>query len=204
MRNRILLSAVLGALALFGTAGTALAQHREHGGHDGRGGNSAQGAYHGSYSHGQGGWYGGYGGWYGGPRFSIGIYGGYPYGSYYYSPYRYGYYTPYYYDPGYTYWSEPAYSDAYVEPALVMAEARLRVALPTPDAQLWIENVPMRQQGMNRTFATPSLESGKVFTYHIRARWMEGNREVDREKAVTVRAGEEAMVNFRDVATNVP
>jgi uncharacterized protein (TIGR03000 family) len=197
MRNRIFLSAVLGALVLLGTAGAASAQHRGHGGHDG---------YRGGYYH------SGYGGWYGGPRFSVGIYAGYPYSSYYYSPYRYGYAWPYtYYEyPGYTYsYSEPAYSDSYYyapPPPVTTAAAtgRIRVVLPNPDAQLWIENVAMRQLGSDRTFATPPLERGKTYTYHLRARWMEGDREVSKDRQVTVRAGEEAMVNFRDVATNVP
>jgi uncharacterized protein (TIGR03000 family) len=202
MRNRILLGTILGALAMLALAESAQAQFYVRGG---RGGFSAGYGYGPSYGYGYYGPAYGYrgSGWsvYYGPSYGY-YYGGYPYRSYYYSPYVYSYPRSYY-------WDEPVYSGSYLyavpsQPAPSMAEARLNVTVPTPNTQLWIENVPMPQLGMERTFATPPLEAGKTYTYHLRARWTDGDREVSRERSVTVRAGEATSVNFRDVASNVP
>jgi hypothetical protein len=51
--------------------------------------------------------------------------------------------------------------------------------------------------GFERDFISPPLERGQEYTYTLRASWMENGKEVTREKSVPVRAGQEAMADFR-------
>jgi uncharacterized protein (TIGR03000 family) len=51
-----------------------------------------------------------------------------------------------------------------------------------------------------RTFTSPALTAGIYYTYHIRARWTEGGRMIDQTRAMPVRAGEQALVDFTAAA----
>jgi uncharacterized protein (TIGR03000 family) len=179
-----------------------------HGGYY-HGGGYNSGYYHGGYGgyHGYG--YRGYGyGYYPGIYLSLGgwpYYGGYGYGSYGYSSYpsygSYPYYSDYsaYYSPSMTY--TPSYAPDYSTPAYNYAPpadtttATVTIHVP-PDAQVWFDDSLTRQNGEMRTFVTPPLESGKVFHYNVRARWMNGNTPVDTTRSVEVRAGQRTDVDF--------
>src|SRR5207253_1465159 len=137
-----------------------------------------------------------YGGFYPGYGFGFGY--GYPGYWGYGSPGYWGYGRPYY---GYApyYYSTP-YVDAYggavvaTTPSTVTeslyrpaaAPAAVTVTLPTSDAQVWFEGVPMRQTGAVRQFTSPPLDPAQSYHYTVRAVWNEGDRTVDQTRTVTV------------------
>lgn len=145
------------------------------------------------------------------------------YGSSYYMPYTSsmpGYYstpyytssTPYYYTTPYyssypsSYYSSPSialqptgYRDAsYHDPNVV----HLTVNVPNPDAQVWFDDAPTMQRGMERFFHTPSLQQGG--TYTIKARWIDGSRTVDQQRRVQVQPGQSVTVDFRREGVPMP
>jgi uncharacterized protein (TIGR03000 family) len=109
-------------------------------------------------------------------------------------------YLPSGYDPnwGYTgtnyYW--PYYWPAVSNPAAAghMA-ARVVVKLPE-DARLFVENDPCPLTSAERAFDTPELQPGVTYHYMIRAEVTRGGQVVKESKRVTVRAGQETVVEF--------
>jgi len=93
---------------------------------------------------------------------------------------------------------DPARADRPSQPARSDDSNILRfyVFVPSPDAELWIEDTPTRQRGMEREFVSPPAEPGKSYRYTFRATWTENGREIRREKQVRVRVGEPATVRF--------
>jgi uncharacterized protein (TIGR03000 family) len=63
-------------------------------------------------------------------------------------------------------------------------------------AEIWFEGAKTGQRGATRTFVSPPLAPGKGFTYDLRARWKEDGKEIDRNRAVRVHAGETVEVTF--------
>jgi len=76
-------------------------------------------------------------------------------------------------------------------------EAMVRVMVPTQDARVSIDGHQTQQQGMQRTFITPPLQQDGG-TYQIKATWTEGGKQVNRERTIQVRPGQQAQVNFMD------
>jgi uncharacterized protein (TIGR03000 family) len=72
-----------------------------------------------------------------------------------------------------------------------------------PDAKVWFFGDETKSQGSMRQYVTPSLDTGKVFFYEIRARWNENGRDVDRTHRVLVHAGDQINVDFMRDMTNV-
>lgn len=70
-----------------------------------------------------------------------------------------------------------------------------------PTAEVWVEKQRVEQGGAERVYQTPPLMPGKMEVLSIRARWVEGGREVERFRVVGLRAGETAKVTF---STAVP
>jgi uncharacterized protein (TIGR03000 family) len=165
-----------------------------------------------------------YGGYYGSGYYGGGYwpnYSGYRYG---YSPYYYGYdrgyYSPYYYssdqwstpgnfnqggyyNPSYSYSGSgsPAYwqgdmsgygaTEGMGDPNAVHISARVPA-----DAEIWVEGQKTSQRGPDRFFVSPPLTPGKTYTYDIKARWKQDGRDMERERHLTVRAGENYTVDF--------
>jgi len=180
----------------------------------GGGGRGGGGGYRGGY--GGGGYRGGYGGGY-----YRGGYGGYGYGwggIGFYPGLGYGYGYGY---PGYGY-SYPAYSgttyyttpvvytnpapavvynpgvntvqSAYYNPAQATL-ATVEVRVP-PDATVWFDGSKTKLTGDDRLFESPPLETGKAYTYEIKAQWMQDGKTVTRTQNLEVRAGQRFMANF--------
>lgn len=127
--------------------------------------------------------------------------------------------SPYYYDRGYSrgyyngspYGTQYYYADPvvqipatevrqsfYSDPSFTQQSASINVLLRAPDAQVWFDNAATSQRGMDRSFHTPALEPNRNFTYLIKARWNENGRTVERERSVTVQAGQSITVDFRN------
>jgi len=185
-----------------------------------------RGGYSSGYRGGWGGSYGSYRGYYGGysPYWGSGLYLGfgsygprsYGYGSGYGYPYAYSsYYAPSYsyYRPSYTYaapsypYSYPAYSSAYGGTTQSYQSfyppdnssdnsVHVQVNVPMPDAEVWFEGSPTQQRGTTREFDSPELAPGRIYTYHIRARWQDSGQMRDETRAVKVQPGQTVTVDF--------
>jgi len=182
------------------------------------GGRGGGGGYHGGYGGYRGGYYGGYRGYGYGYGYGVGIYlGGFPY--------DYGYYGGY---PGY---AVDPYAAPYVTPVTplyatpppaVPGPIPLSVGdpgaggLPQPqdltahvavkvqaDAEVWFGEGKTRQTGALREFVSPALTPGKEFTYEVKARWMEGGKEVVQTRQIDVSAGSWKTVDFTRPASEV-
>ena len=99
------------------------------------------------------------------------------------------------YDPGPSgsaYQSSSSYTPS---PAQGDTAAHLTVTVPA-DAELWFEGTKVTTSGSVREFTSPPLTPGKKFTYDVRARWQEGDREVTQKQEVGVAAGAQVRVEF--------
>jgi uncharacterized protein (TIGR03000 family) len=175
-----------------------------YGGHVGAGhygGHVGAGYNHGAYGRGYYG--GGYGrGYYGG--YGHGYYGGYSgfLDSYYYPwydtnswDYPYADYSDDYVAPALPYYGTSAQS--YASPSPIVADsAYIRVIVPDPQASVWFDGKLTAQSGADRLFTTPSLTMGSTYNYQIRAAWMQGRREVTKERTVSVTPGQTTFVDF--------
>lgn len=74
--------------------------------------------------------------------------------------------------------------------------AHLMIKLPSPDAKLWIDDYQSRQNGMQRTMVTPSLEPGAKYAYTLIAMWTEDGEAVTRSRDVTFQAGQSVVIDF--------
>ena len=123
--------------------------------------------------------------------------------------YRSGYYSNYSYLPRTYYASGYYYSNGVAQVPSVESRpsfyfdpnqpspAMIRILVPNPEAEIWFDNAPTSQRGMERMFSSPVLEPGK-YKYTIKARWMESGRPVEQERNVEVRPGGEPItVDFR-------
>lgn len=72
------------------------------------------------------------------------------------------------------------------------ARVRLHVAM---DAQVWFNGKRTASGGDWRTFVTPPLTPGRSYSYDVRIRWMEGRQTFERDRHVTVRAGQSVLVD---------
>jgi uncharacterized protein (TIGR03000 family) len=152
-------------------------------------------------------------------------YGG-NYGSWYYGG-GYGSYGPQYYGLGsntggygsYYYQSSiPQYQpDTYGSPASLNAiapasgqtstyppedEKSVRITVRvSPGAEVWFDGKKTTQTGSNRQFVSPAIHADCECSYEIRARWMEGTKEVDQTRKVWFHAGDRVTVNFMTPAS---
>jgi uncharacterized protein (TIGR03000 family) len=81
--------------------------------------------------------------------------------------------------------------------AAAAAPARLIVQLPA-DARLFVEDQPTTSRSAERTFVTPALQPGYVYTYSVRAEIMrDGQRHIETKK-VNVTAGNDSQLSFSE------
>jgi len=64
------------------------------------------------------------------------------------------------------------------------------------NAEIWFEDQKTSQTGSFRSFVSPPLQEDRNFVYHIRARWTEDGRQVEKERKLEVRPGDRFFVNF--------
>lgn len=74
-------------------------------------------------------------------------------------------------------------------------QAIVDVAAP-PMAKVWVGDVLCEHVGGHRMFMSPPLETGKKYTYMVRAAWKDKGKEVSREEKVTFQGGEQVIVDF--------
>jgi uncharacterized protein (TIGR03000 family) len=71
----------------------------------------------------------------------------------------------------------------------------INVRVP-PNAEVWFDDQKTSQTGPTRSFITPPLNPDHDFVYHIRARWTENGRQVEKTRRIDVHAGDRLFVNF--------
>jgi uncharacterized protein (TIGR03000 family) len=140
----------------------------------------------------------------------LGLGYGYPwyYGDYYpgyYGAADYGYSPAVTYSPGYSEYPDVLSASSYSQPSVVTVPdiygppsdnaVYLEVRVP-PDAELWFEGQKCTQTGPIRYFESPPLTLGQNYVYHVRVRWIENGREVERTQEVTVSAGKRLSIDF--------
>lgn len=64
------------------------------------------------------------------------------------------------------------------------------------NAEIWFEDQKTTQTGNFRSFISPPLQADGKFVYHIRARWMEDGRQVEKDRKLEVHPGDQFFVNF--------
>jgi uncharacterized protein (TIGR03000 family) len=73
--------------------------------------------------------------------------------------------------------------------------ALINVRVP-PNAEVFFDDEGTSQSGSFRSFISPPLNSDRNFVYHIRARWTEDGRQVEKVRNIEVHAGDRLFVNF--------
>jgi uncharacterized protein (TIGR03000 family) len=71
----------------------------------------------------------------------------------------------------------------------------INVRVP-PNAEVWFDDQKTSQTGSLRSFVTPALNPDHDFVYHIRARWTENGRQVEKTRRIDVHSGDRLFVNF--------
>lgn len=73
---------------------------------------------------------------------------------------------------------------------------RVEVALPHPDADVWLNSTAMKGSGATRAFESPDLEAGKTYQYEVVARWQQDGKERAESRTITVAAGQSVVADF--------
>jgi uncharacterized protein (TIGR03000 family) len=110
-----------------------------------------------------------------------------------------GGYDPWGYHSGGNYSGPSAQSNLQYYPAESLANSKAAgfvLRLPNPDAEVWFENQKTKQQGNLREYMSGSLDPKSMYTFHIRARWMDNGRPVEQTREVEARAGQQLVVDF--------
>lgn len=89
--------------------------------------------------------------------------------------------------------AERSYDDELPAPN---ASSQVIVKVPDANAQVWVQGKLTTMTGRERVFTSPPLESGFAYSYEVRARWREGNDNIDRTRTVSVRPAERVHVDF--------
>ena len=71
----------------------------------------------------------------------------------------------------------------------------IRMQVPS-GARVWLEGKETSQSGADRMFVSPSLEPGYEYVYHIRVQWTQNGKTVERNREVTVHAGDFISLNM--------
>jgi uncharacterized protein (TIGR03000 family) len=75
-------------------------------------------------------------------------------------------------------------------------QAQVVVRIPDPNAQVWVQGVPMQLTGQERVFSSPPLDPGFSYTYEVRARWRENQQTNDQTRTVRFGAGDRVVIDF--------
>jgi uncharacterized protein (TIGR03000 family) len=76
--------------------------------------------------------------------------------------------------------------------------AHIRVLVPEKDAKVLIDGKATKQQGVERDFTSPPLETGWSYSYTLTASWWPNNyTKVIRSRSVQIKPGQAIEVDFR-------
>ncbi len=66
------------------------------------------------------------------------------------------------------------------------------------NAEIWFDGAKTKQTGPSREFVSTPLAPDRSYTYHLRVRWTEDGRTIERTRRVPVRAGDRIRLDFTD------
>jgi uncharacterized protein (TIGR03000 family) len=91
-----------------------------------------------------------------------------------------------------TWMTSPVHADTYYStPGTASPDRSVHVALRVPgNATVWFDGAKTQQTGPNRQFVSPPVSPNATYTYEIRVQWLSEGRTVERQRRVTVHAGE--------------
>lgn len=82
-----------------------------------------------------------------------------------------------------------------VRPAAPSDRAVLALQVPA-DAKIWVQGEATKQSGEVRTFVSPPLVPGRVYTYSVKAQWSANGKPIEQSQTVTVKAGNRSQLLF--------
>jgi uncharacterized protein (TIGR03000 family) len=117
--------------------------------------------------------------------------------------------SPYYYGSAGNYYDYPSQvvvnanpvvaTEAFSSPASANAyptAVRLTVVVPDKDVQVWLDGSEMQTRGPVREFVSPPLDPTMKYSYHVRAKWQEGDKVFEQVRKVPVTPGQMTAVDF--------
>ncbi|HEY1861721.1 MAG TPA: hypothetical protein VGG61_15280 [Gemmataceae bacterium] len=79
--------------------------------------------------------------------------------------------------------------------------ARLRIAIPSEKAEIWIEGEKSEQATRVQEYLSPPLTPGKQYFYEVRARWTDpAGKEVERTRSFPIVPGQPVLLDFTRTA----
>jgi uncharacterized protein (TIGR03000 family) len=78
--------------------------------------------------------------------------------------------------------------------------ATVTVIVPT-SAELRMQGIRMNEGGQRRTFVTPDLVPGELYTYDLTATWPDNGKVVTQARHINLRAGDRSLVDFTTAPT---
>jgi len=87
------------------------------------------------------------------------------------------------------------------QPRPTMQRATVRVILPAANAQVSFDGANMGAAGRDRTFNTPALETGRLYSYSVTVVWSQNGQSLTETRKVNVQAGQTSVVDFTQPAT---
>ena len=81
------------------------------------------------------------------------------------------------------------------QPVTRAGSATITILLPNQDAEVWLEDAPTLERGLERVFHTPGLH--QVCNCTIRANWDDNGRTLCRQCRVRLEPGQRVIVDFR-------
>jgi uncharacterized protein (TIGR03000 family) len=82
-------------------------------------------------------------------------------------------------------------------PAAAPKAAELIIEKPA-DAQIFVDNQPVKSEGPTQRFATPVLDPSQAYYYMVRVEMNRDGRAVSESRRVIVHAGQTLQETFRD------
>lgn len=77
------------------------------------------------------------------------------------------------------------------------ADTKAHIWLRLPkNAAVWVDDKQTRQTGDARYFYSPPLQPGAKYTYHLRIRWTEDGKPVEKKQDVIVHAGAKIQLDL--------
>src|ERR1700682_3734580 len=78
--------------------------------------------------------------------------------------------------------------------------ARLRIAVPSERAEVWIEGEKTEQSRRVQEYVSPPLTPGKQYFYEVRARWTDSaGNQVERKRSFPIVPGQPVFLDFTRV-----
>ncbi len=71
------------------------------------------------------------------------------------------------------------------------------INVPDGAAKVSFDDRPTHQEGTTRSFSTPPLRPGMVFSYEVKAIWKEQGQEIVRTRKIDVKAGDHVTMTFK-------